>query len=109
MGVLVAGSRRVDFPDATERLLLNAAANQAAMGLREAGLLREQRRLVEESDFYLAEGQRLAHTGSWSFNPSGFFDHWSQELFQIYGLHPAGKAPIAPPTPARALTLSIDC
>ena len=72
MGVLVAGSRRVGFPDATEQLLLNAAANQAAIGLREAGLLREHRRLAEERDFYLAEEQRLAHTGSWSFNPSGF-------------------------------------
>jgi hypothetical protein len=31
--------------------------------------------------------------GSWVFNPSGFFDHWSDELFQIYGLDPAKGAP----------------
>ena len=48
---------------------------------------------LQQSEFYLAEGQRLAHMGSWAFNPSGFFDHWSHELFQIYGLDPAKGAP----------------
>ena len=41
---------------------------------------------MQRSQFYLNEGQRIAHIGSWAFNPSGFFDHWSQELFEIYGL-----------------------
>src|SRR6266403_877795 len=36
MGVFVAGSKRADFPTQPERLLLNAAANQAAIGLQEA-------------------------------------------------------------------------
>jgi formate hydrogenlyase transcriptional activator len=48
---------------------------------------------ARRSEFYLAEGERLAHTGSWAFNPSGFFYHWSRELFEIYGLDPASKAP----------------
>jgi PAS domain S-box-containing protein len=48
---------------------------------------------LQRSEFYLAEGERLAHTGSWAFNPGGFFYHWSRELFEIYGLDPAGKAP----------------
>jgi len=58
--------------------------------------IEERKRSEEElrrSEFYLAEGERLAHSGSWAFNPSGFFDHWSQELFQIYGLDPAQGAP----------------
>lgn len=220
MGILVAGSKRTEFPDVYERLLLNAAANQATIALQESRLLGEQRRLAEEldqkvaqrtreldrfftlsldlmcivdrhghfetlnqawehtlgyarselrgrpfvdfvhpedmnetglaftellagrnvinftnryrcqdgtyrwlewsaasdgqliyavarditeriraetklrqSEFYLAEGQRLAHTGSWAFNPTGFFYHWSRELFEIYGLDPDGKAP----------------
>ena len=49
-GVLVAGSRRFDFPDANERLLLNAAVNQATIGLQEARILGEQRRLAVELD-----------------------------------------------------------
>ena len=46
----------------------------------------------KQAEFYLAEGQRLAHTGSWAFNSAGF-DYWSSELFRIYGLDPSGKAP----------------
>ena len=46
----------------------------------------------KQAEFYLAEGQRLAHTGSWAFSATGF-DHWSSELFQIHGLDPRGKAP----------------
>src|SRR6266571_5192433 len=45
--------------------------------------------------FYLAEGERLAHTGSWAFDAAGF-KHWSSELFAIHGLDPAGKAPSIP-------------
>ena len=47
---------------------------------------------LRRSEFYLNEGQRLAHAGSWAFD-SGGFDYWSAELFRIYGLDPAGKAP----------------
>src|SRR6266853_686879 len=46
----------------------------------------------KQTEFYLAEGQRLARTGSWAFNAAGF-DYWSPELFRIYGLDPSGKAP----------------
>jgi PAS domain S-box-containing protein len=31
--------------------------------------------------------------GSWAFNPSGFFNHWSHELFQIYGMDPQKGGP----------------
>ena len=48
---------------------------------------------LQRSEFYLAEGQRLGHTGSWALNPSGFFEYWSRELFQIYGLDPQKGAP----------------
>jgi PAS domain S-box-containing protein len=48
---------------------------------------------LQRSQFYLSEGQRLAHMGSWTFNPSGFFEYWSQELFKIYGLDPQKGAP----------------
>jgi PAS domain S-box-containing protein len=56
----------------------------------------EQEELTEElrrSEFYLAEGQRLGHSGSWAFNPSGIFEHWSRELFRIYGLDSQKGAP----------------
>src|SRR5438309_409481 len=47
------------------------------------------------ADFYLSEGQRLAHMGSWAFDAAGF-KHWSPELFAIHGLDPAGQAPSLP-------------
>ncbi len=49
----------------------------------------EERR---QAEFYLAEGQRLGHSGSWAFNSSGF-EYWSQGMFQIFGLDAGGKAP----------------
>jgi PAS domain S-box-containing protein len=48
IGVLVAGSRRADFPTDIEKLLLRVASNQAAMGLQEARLLADQRRAAAE-------------------------------------------------------------
>jgi formate hydrogenlyase transcriptional activator len=49
----------------------------------------EERR---QAEFYLAEGQRLAHIGSWAFSSAGF-EYWSSELFEIHGLDPTGKVP----------------
>jgi PAS domain S-box-containing protein len=44
------------------------------------------------NEYYLSEGQRLAHMGSWAFNAAGF-EYWSSELFRIHGLDPRGKPP----------------
>jgi PAS domain S-box-containing protein len=55
IGVLVAGSDRADFPGQTEKLLLSVAANQAAIGLQEARLLSEQKRLSRELDQRVAQ------------------------------------------------------
>src|SRR5580704_5016738 len=47
---------------------------------------------LQQSQLYLAEGQRLAHMGSWAFNAAGF-EYWSSELFRIHGLEPSDKPP----------------
>jgi PAS domain S-box-containing protein len=54
--------------------------------------LRRNGEELQRSEFYLAEGQRLGHMGSWAFNPDGFY-YWSPELFRIHGLDPATKPP----------------
>src|SRR6201988_3405183 len=46
----------------------------------------------KQAEFYLGEGQRLAHMGSWAFNAAGF-DYWSPELFRLHGLAPNPKPP----------------
>jgi PAS domain S-box-containing protein len=70
--------------------LLRSAALQTANSI-----LIARRRAEQRSELYLAEGQRLAHMGSWALSPAGRFDYWSPELFQIYGLdHAAGAPPL---------------
>jgi PAS domain S-box-containing protein len=58
IGVIVAGSQRADFPGQTESLLLSVAANQAAIGLQEARLLGEQKRVAAELDQRVAQRTR---------------------------------------------------
>src|SRR6266404_2088946 len=43
---------------------------------------------LERNEFYLREGERLAHMGSWSLRPDGIFDYWSPETFVIFGFDP---------------------
>ena len=55
IGVIVAGSEREDFPRQTERLILSVAANQASIGLQEARLRSEQKRVASELDLRVAQ------------------------------------------------------
>src|SRR6266446_2420179 len=57
-----------------------------------------QRRAEEslrESESYLAEAQKLSHTGSWAWNPNPNQDirYWSEECFRVLGFDPAGPVP----------------
>jgi PAS domain S-box-containing protein len=105
VGVLVAGSRRADFPTDIERLLLRVAANQTGIGLQEARRSGDQKRVAEalerrvaertrqltavneglrRSEAYLAEAQRLSDTGSFGWRPSTGDILWSDETFRIF-------------------------
>src|SRR4029453_18523274 len=43
----------------------------------------------QRSEAYLAEAQRLTHTGSWARDPAtGETTYWSEEMFRIYGFDP---------------------
>jgi PAS domain S-box-containing protein len=55
MGTIVVGSERTDFPSQTDSLLLSVAANHASIGMREAELLIEQKRIANELDGRVAE------------------------------------------------------
>ena len=52
----------------------------------------EERKIAEAAirrgEAFLAEGQRLSHTGSWGWNASTGKLTWSQEHFRILGLDP---------------------
>src|SRR6266699_3248604 len=53
----------------------------------------EKTNKLERSEFYLREGERLAHMGSWSLKPDGTFDYWSPETFLIFGFDPKEGIP----------------
>jgi len=115
VGVLVAGSRRADFPTDIERLLLRVAANQAGIGLQEARRSGEQKRVAEaleqrvaertrqltavneelrRSEAYLAEAQRLSLTGSFGWRVSTGEILWSEETFRIFQYDRATKTTV---------------
>jgi PAS domain S-box-containing protein len=57
-----------------------------------------QRRKAEEnlrrSEAYLAEAQRVSHTGSFGWHVSSGKIYWSQESFRIFGYEPSAEASI---------------
>jgi PAS domain S-box-containing protein len=84
--------------EVAEREKAEAEVRELARGLEarvaeRTSELQHSAQELQRNEFYLAEGQRLGHTGSWAFNSSGFFEYWSPELFQIYGLDPQKGAP----------------
>ncbi len=51
---------------------------------------------LRRSEAYLAEGQRLAHMGSWAWSPATRQSlYWSEEMFRIFGLNPQDGVPTA--------------
>jgi PAS domain S-box-containing protein len=48
---------------------------------------------LARSEAYLAEGQRLSHTGSWAWNVATGDLFWSRETFRISDLDPAETTP----------------
>jgi PAS domain S-box-containing protein len=109
-GVVAAACDRTDFPTEIEQLLLSLAANHAATAFQSARLIHERRRAEEalrearnelemkvaertaelrRSEAYLAEAQRLTHTGSFALNASsGEPTHLSDEHYRLFGFDP---------------------
>jgi PAS domain S-box-containing protein len=49
---------------------------------------------LRRSEAYLAEGQRLSHTGSWAWSPvTARRNYWSEEMFRIFGFEPKQGPP----------------
>src|SRR5438477_520495 len=51
---------------------------------------------LEQREFYLREGERLAHMGSWSLKSDGTFDYWSPETFVLFGFDSLEGIPTLP-------------
>ena len=64
-----------------------------------AGVIRDvtERKQTEDelrlSESYLAEAEKLSHTGSWGWNVSSGEVYWSKETFRIFGVNPVDVKP----------------
>jgi PAS domain S-box-containing protein len=48
---------------------------------------------LRRSEAFLAEGQKISHTGTWSWNVSNGKVSWSEEHFRIFGFDPKNSEP----------------
>ncbi|WP_052128620.1 PAS domain S-box protein [Neosynechococcus sphagnicola] len=70
----------VNVRDISERKRSEAERKQAEIAL-------------QESEKNLQIAQRVAHLGSWQYDPATQKINWSEELFRIYGLDPSQPEP----------------
>src|SRR5437868_1496626 len=110
-GLVAAACDRADFPTEIDQLLLSVAANHAATAFRMARLVDDHRRAEEaereserqlrkardeletkvaertaelrRSELYLAEAQRLSHTGSFGWDVRSGKLYWSEETYRM--------------------------
>jgi PAS domain S-box-containing protein len=62
--------------------------------LMDTTLAKQSEMKLRESEAYLAEAQRLSHTGSWAWSPTTNENrYWSDECFRLLGFDPAGGMP----------------
>ncbi len=102
LGLIAAGSQRPGFPEQTESLVLNVAANQLAIGLQQALRLKEHKQVASELDRRVAERTReLAETNeelqlqvgllqripvaAWTLKPDGTPDFVNQVWLEHTG------------------------
>jgi PAS domain S-box-containing protein len=130
IGLVAAASNRPDFPSEIDQLLLSVAACHGATAFKMARLVEEHRRAetalaaserqlrqardeletkvvertaeLRRSEAYLAEAERLSHTGTWAVKHVNSekpeqgektVDYWSEESCRIFGFDPRQGLP----------------
>ncbi len=109
IGVIIAGSQRLDFPGQTERLLLEVAANQAAIALQEArhlertetarqrtrstGCATNKKNSPKRSQLHSGLSM-LQHipVAAWTVTPDGTPNIVNQSWFDYTDRHPSSSA-----------------
>jgi PAS domain S-box-containing protein len=87
LGAIVAGSRREDFPRATERLVLGVAASQATIALQNADVAQRARDAdtLRESEVNLRKTINALPTTAWSTRPDGYCDFLNDRWLDYAG------------------------
>lgn len=89
LGIVSTHFRQPHRPSDHELRLTDLYARQAAEMIER----KRAETALKRSEAQLAEGQRLSHTGSWTWNAETGELFWSQELCRIFGLDPEHEAP----------------
>jgi PAS domain S-box-containing protein len=107
-GTHAKAEHRIVLPDGQVRYILGLGtvkrdASGRAYEMFGTGQDITERKLADQalqrSEFYLSEGQRLAHMGSWASRDLGIrwsdnLDvYWSDEVYKIFGFDPANGTP----------------
>jgi PAS domain S-box-containing protein len=88
---------KIGATDYVFKTRLSRLAPSVRRALREAGERAELSRAEEalrRSEAYLAEAQRLSHTGSFGWDVSSGEIYWSRETFRIFEYQPADRVPL---------------
>jgi PAS domain S-box-containing protein len=110
LGVLSLGRREENAFSQADIEFLSQVANQIAIAVENTSAYHEitqarteleqalagiKQRTVDlrRSESYLAEAQKLTHTGSWAWNVRTGALFWSQEIFRIYDFDPPAIGP----------------
>lgn len=95
--VAVAGVGNKQAPydefDVRQMILLMAGTWRLLQRKRTEDRLRSTAEALRRTEAYLAEGQRLTHTGSWADDGNGHPLYWSEELYRIFGFDPREGLP----------------
>src|SRR6202008_4645989 len=83
---------------AVSTLVATFAGRQNELALSLSGEISRRKRIEEDlrrSEAYLAEAQRLSHTGSWAFNvKTRQINHASEEQYRMFGFDPGEGMPV---------------
>jgi PAS domain S-box-containing protein len=93
---------RLLMPDGSVKhiLVLTRASKNSSGNLEFVGAVtdvtaaKQAEETLRESEAYLAEAQRLSHTGSWAWTPAtGDIRYWSEECYRVLGFDPRAGQP----------------
>src|SRR5208283_4764675 len=97
MGVLYLENSLAPRVFTPKRLtMLELLASQAAISLENAGLyadLQQENIIRKRAEDFLAQGERISHTGSWGWHVDTGLVYWSKEHFRIFDYDPETTKP----------------